>query len=153
MPRPSRRKVVAGLSAAPLATQGDVAKAALADPVLVLCAHYNDLLRRNDVLLRAWSDHEAWLADNRDWFKLSKAAQDAAPEAGLLDSIDNELDACMGERIRVLRRLRAIPARTIAGAAAKLGIVAEFIEPGDYPAAHRVLLSAIADLRAIGRHG
>lgn len=153
MPRPSRRKVVAGLSAAPIAAQGDFAKAALADPVLVLCAHYNDLLRRHDALLRAWGDHEAWLGANRDWYKLSKTAQDAVPEAGLLDSIDNELDACMGERVRVLRRLRAISARTIAGAIAKLGIVAEFIEPGDYPAAHRVLLSAIADLRVIGRNG
>lgn len=99
----------------------------------------------------AWGDHEAWLGDNRNWFKLSDAEQRDVPEGRLLDSIDNELDASMGECVRVMRRLRAIPARTITGAAAKLSIVAEFIEPGDYPAAHRVLLSAIADLRALSR--
>lgn len=153
MARASRRNVIAAISAAPLMAQGDFAKAALADPVLVLCAHYGDLVRRREALMGAWSDHEAWLADNRDWFTLSRAQQRAVTEGRLLDSIDNELDDCMGECVRVMRRLRAVPARTIAGAVAKLSIVAEFIEPGDYPAAHRVLLSAIADLNGIERKG
>ncbi len=142
MARASRRNVIAAIGAAPLMAQGDFAKAALADPVLVLCAHYGDLLRRREALMCAWGDHEAWLADNRNWFKLSDAERRDVPEGRLLASIDNELDASMGECVRVLRRLRAIPA---------LSIVAEFIEPGDYPAAHRVLLSAIADLRALRR--
>lgn len=149
MPRLSRRKVVAALSSAPLLAQGDFAKAAQADPVLVLCAHYGDLLRRREALMRAWGDHEAWLADNRDWFKLDKAGQRAVPEGGLLDALDDEYDRCVGEGVRVMRRLRSVPARTLAGAAAKLSVVAEFIEPDDYPAAHRVLVSAIADLRAM----
>lgn len=153
MARTSRRNVIAAIGAAPLMAQGDFAKAALADPVLVLCAHYGDLLRRRETLIGAWSDHEAWLADNRDWFKLSRANQRAIPEGRLLDAIDDELDACMGQCVRVMRRLRAVPARTIPGAVAKLSIVAEFIEPGDYPAAHRVLLSAIADLNGIERNG
>lgn len=153
MARASRRKVIAAIGAAPLLAQGDFAKAALADPVLVLCNHYADLLRRREALMCAWGDHEAWLATNRNWFNLSDAEQRDVPEGRLLVSIDNELDASMGECVRVLRRLRAIPARTIAGAVAKLSIVAEFIEPGDYPAAHRVLLSAVADLRAIERKG
>lgn len=67
--RASRRNVLAAIGAAPLIAQGDFAKAALADPVLVLCAHYGDLLRRRETLMCAWGDHEAWLADNRDWFK------------------------------------------------------------------------------------
>lgn len=149
MPRLSRRKVVAALSSAPLLAQGDFAKAAQTDPVLVLCAHYGDLLRRRDALMRAWGDHEAWLADHRNWFDLSKAEQRALPEGALLNALDDEYDRCVGEGVRVMRRLRSIRARTIAGAAAKLSVVAEFIEPGDYPAAHRVLVSAIADLRAM----
>lgn len=132
--------------------QGDFAKAALADPVLVLCAHYGNLWRRREALIRAWGDHEAWLADNRDWFTLSRKEQRSVPEGRLLDAIDDELDACMGQCVRVMRRLRAVPARTLAGAVAKLSIVAEFIEPGDCPAAHRVLLSAIADLNGIERN-
>lgn len=150
MARASRRNVIAAIGAAPLMAQADFAKAALADPVLVLCAN---LLRRREALMGAWSDHEAWLADNRDWFTLSRAQQRAVTEGRLLDSIDNELDDCMGECVRVMRRLRAVPARTIAGAIAKLSIVAEFIEPGDYPAGHHVLLSAIADLNGIKRNG
>lgn len=151
MPRLSRRKLVAALSSAPLLAQGDFAKAALADPVLVLCAHYGDLLRRRDAIMRAWGDHEAWLADNRNWFKLSKAEQRAVAEGQMLDALDDEFNRCVGEGVRVMRRLRSVPARTIAGAAAKLSVVAEFIEPDDYPAAHRVLLSAIADLWAMNK--
>lgn len=149
MPRLSRRKVVAVLSSAPLLAQGDFAKAALADPALVLCAHYGDLLRRREALMRAWGDHEAWLADNYDWFKLSKAEQRAVPEGRRLDALDEEFDRCVGKGVRMMRRLRAVRARTIVGAAAKLSVVAEFIEPDDYPAAHRVLVSTIADLRAM----
>lgn len=151
MPRLSRRKLVAALSSAPLLAQGDFAKAALADPVLVLCAHYGDLLRRREALMRAWGDHEAWLAANRNWFTLSKAEQRAVPEGQMLDALDDEFNRCVGEGARVMRRLRSVPARTIAGAAAKLSVVAEFIEPDDYPAAHRVLLSAIADLWAMNK--
>lgn len=153
MARASRRNVIAAIGAAPLLVPGDFAKAALADPVLVLCAHYDDLLRRREALMGAWSDHEAWLADNRDWFTLSRADQRAIPEGRLLDAIDDELDACMSRCVRVMRRLRAVPARTIPGAVAKLSIVAEFIEPGDYPSAHCVLLSAITDLKGIERNG
>lgn len=151
MPRLSRRKLVAALSSAPLLAQGDFAKAALADPVLVLCAHYGDLLRRREALMRAWGDHEAWLAANRNWFTLSKAEQRALPEGRMLDALDEEFNRCVGDGARVMRRLRSVSAHTIAGAAAKLSVVAEFIEPDDYPAAHRVLLSAIADLWAMNK--
>lgn len=58
--RASRRNVIAAIGAAPLMAQGDFAKAALADPVLVLCAHP---LRRREALMGAWSDHE--LTDSR----------------------------------------------------------------------------------------
>ena len=54
---------------------------------------------------------------------------------------------------RVLRRLRNVPAATVEGAIAKLRIAAEAIEPDDYPSAHRVLLSAVADLRALQSRG
>ncbi len=80
MPRLSRRNVVATLTSAPLLAQGDFFRAALADPVLVLCAHYGDLLRRRDAIVRAAGDHEEWLVDNRNWFNLSKAERRAVPE-------------------------------------------------------------------------
>ncbi len=60
MARGSRRNVIAAIGAAPIMAQADFAKAALADPVLVLCAH---LLRRREALMGAWSDHE--LTDSR----------------------------------------------------------------------------------------
>lgn len=153
MARLSRRKVVAALGSAPLLANGKFTAAAAADPVLVLCAHYAELARRQDYLLRQWGDREAWLGDNRNWFSLSKAEQRALPEAQLLYTIDEEYDRCVRAGIRIVRRLRAIPATTVDGAAAKLGVVAEVIDPEDYPAAHRVLLSTIEDLRAIGRKG
>lgn len=153
MARLSRRKVVAALGSAHLLTDGKSTAAAAADPVLVLCAHYGELARRQELLLRQWGDREAWLGDNRDWFKLSKSEQRALPEAQLLYAIDEEYDRCVRAAVRIVRRLRAVPALTVNGAAAKLSVVAEVIDPEDYPGAHRVLLSAIEDLRVIGRKG
>lgn len=151
MARLSRRKVVAALGSAPLLTDGKFTAAAAADPVLVLCAQHGELARRQEQLMRRWGDREAWLGDNRDWFSLSNAEQRALPEAQLLYAIDEEYDRCVRAGVRIVRRLRALPALTVDGAAAKLSVVAEVVDPEDYPGAHRVLLSTIEDLRAIGR--
>ncbi len=151
MARLSRRKVVAALGSVPLLADGKSTSAAAADPVLVLCAHYGELARRQEVLLRQWGDREAWLGDNRDWFSLSKTEQRTLPEAQLLHAIDAEYERCVRAGVRIVRRLRALPALTVDGAAAKLCVVAEVIDQEDYPGAHRVLLSMIEDLRTIGR--
>lgn len=153
MARLSRREVVAALGSVPLLTDGQFTAVDAADPVLVLCAHYGELVRRQERLMRQWGDREAWLGDHLDWFSLSKAEQRALPEAQLLYAIDEEYDRCVRAGVRVVRRLRTVPALTVDGAAAKLSVVAEVIDPEDYPGAHRVLLSAIADLRSIGRKG
>ncbi|MBX3427945.1 MAG: hypothetical protein KF779_00025 [Hyphomonadaceae bacterium] len=153
MARLSRRKLVAGMSAAPWISEPKLARAAATDPVLVLCGHYADLIRHGEALLRRWSDREAWLGKHRDWFGLSDDEQKRLPEAQVLYAIDAEYERCTRECVRVLRRLRNVPAVTVAGAIAKLSIAAEAIEPDDYPSAHRVLLSAIADLRALQRRG
>lgn len=153
MARLSRRKIVAALGSAPLLANSKFAAAVAADPVLLLCAHYGELARHQEQLMRQWGDREAWLGDNRDWFRLSKDAQRALPEAQLLYAIDEEYDRCVRAGVRIVRRLRAVPALTVEGAAAKLGVVSEVIDPEDYPGAHRVLLSTIEDLHAIGRKG
>jgi hypothetical protein len=153
MARLSRRKLVAGMSAAPWLTDVELARAAAADPVLVLCGHYADLMRHGEMLLRRWSDHEAWLGKHRDWFRLSDDEQKQLPEAQLLYAIDAEYEQCTRECARVLRRLRSVPAVTVEGAIAKLSIATEAIEPDDYPSAHRVLLSAITDLRTLQPRG
>lgn len=148
MARLSRRKLVAGMSAAPWLSELKLTRAAAADPVLVLCGHYADLIRHGEALLRRWSDREAWLGKHRDWFSLSDGEQKLLPEAQALYAIDAEYERCTRECVRVLRRLRNVPALTVESAIAKLSIAAEAIEPHDYPSAHRVL-SAIADLRAL----
>ena len=153
MARLSRREIVAALGSAPLLADGAVAKAAESDPVVVLCAHFGDLIRRQECLMRRWGDHEAWLADNRNWFALSKADQKTVPEAALLQAIDEEYDRCVRAGARIVRRLRSVPATSAVSAAAKLSVVAEIVDPEDYPAAHRVLLAVISDLRAIRRDG
>ena len=153
MARLSRRKLVAGMSAAPWLSDVRLTRAMAGDPVLVLCGHYADLARHGDILLRRWSDREAWLGKHQDWFSLSDDEQKRLPEAQLLYAIDAEYERCTRECIRVMRRLRSVPAVTVEGAIAKLSIAAEAIEPDDYPSAHRVLLSAIADLRALQPRG
>ena len=153
MARLSRRKVVAALGSAPLLAHGKATADVAADRVLVLCAHYGELARRQELLLRQWGDREAWLGNNRNWFNLSKAEQRALPEAQLLYAIDEEYDRCVRAGVRIVRRMRDVPALTVDGAAAKLSVVAEVIDPEDYPGAHRILLSTIEDLRVLGRKG
>lgn len=153
MARLSRRKVVAALGSAPLLADGRFTTAVAADPVLLLCIHYGELARRQELLTRQWGDREAWLGHNRDWFNLSKAEQRALPEAQLLYAIDAEYERCVRAGVRIVRRLRGVPAFTVDGAAAKLSVVAEVIDPEDYPGAHRILLSTIEDLRVMGRKG
>jgi hypothetical protein len=133
MARLSRRKVIAALGLAPLLADGKFTSDAAADPVLVLCAHYGELARRQEHLMRQLGDREAWLGDNRDWFSLSKAEQRALPEAQLLYAIDEEYDRCVRAGVRIVRRLRGVPARTVDGAAAELSVVAEVIDPGGLP--------------------
>lgn len=88
-----------------------------------------------------------------NWFALSKADQKTVPEAALLQAIDEEYDRCVRAGARIVRRLRSVPATSAVSAAAKLSVVAEIVDPEDYPAAYRVLLAAISDLRAIRRDG
>ena len=66
---------------------------------------------------------------------------------------DAEYERCVRAGVRIVRRLRDVPALTVGGAAAKLSVVAEVIDPEDYPGAHRVLLSVIEDVRVMGRKG
>lgn len=147
MARLSRRKLVAGMGAASLLGDAKLPPAVEADPVLVLCAHYGDLVRRSADLLKRWSDYEGWLGQHRNYYKLSKAEARRLPEAQLLFELDDEYWRCQREGVRVLRRLRQVPALTLAGAIAKLCVVAEDIDPEELPSAHRVLLSTISDLR------
>lgn len=153
MARLSRRKLVAGMGGAPLLADAKLAPAVKADPVLLLCAHYGDLVRRSAALMRRWSDYEGWLGKHRNYYGLSKEEARRLPEARLLFELDDEYWRCQREGVRVLRRLRQVPARTLAGAIAKLCVVAEDIDPDELPSAHRVLLSAISDLRALERKG
>ncbi|MEJ0022896.1 MAG: hypothetical protein WDN76_05235 [Alphaproteobacteria bacterium] len=147
MSSPSRRKVITGISLAPL-IGSTTATTASADPALVLCDHYVELQQCQEKLLLRWSDVEAWL-ENRDWFKLSPEAQRRLPEGKVLRAIDDEIEQIAGHSARVVRKLRACPARTLVGAIAKLNVVADVIDPDDYPDAHDVLLSAVEDIRAL----
>lgn len=153
MARLSRREIVAALGSAPLLPDSASPQAARSDQVLALCERYGDLIRRQEWLMRRWGDHEAWLADNRNWFALSKTDQKAVPESALLQAIDEDYDLCAHESARIVRRLRSIPATSLGDAVAKLGVVAEVIDPEDYPDAHRVLLTVISDLSAIRSNG
>lgn len=149
MARLSRRTLVASMGATPLLNGAPLPPAVAADPVLLLCGQYADLTRRGDMLLLRWSDYEGWLGKNRNYYRLSDEEAKKLPEAQLLFAIDEEYHRCLVECTRLMRRIRSIPAVTIAGAIAKLSIAAEAIDPDDFPSGHRVLVSAISDLRTM----
>ena len=136
------------MSAVPWLSNVELTQAAAADPVLVLCGHYADLVRHGEMLLRRWSDREAWLGKHRDWFRLSDDEQKRLPEAQLLYAIDADYERCTRESVRVLRRLRSVPAVTIDGAIAQLVLN----RPGKRNALDRAMWVAIPNLVAEVEH-
>lgn len=145
----SGRRLVSGMGAVPFVPATTAPNAIEADPVLFLCKRYGELSRQGDELLHQWSDCEDWLVKHRGWLGLGPEEQRALPEARALDALDAEYNQMTRTQAALLRRLRRIEARTLAGVVGKLRIVAEAIEPEDYPSEHRLLQSAIADLRVL----
>lgn len=155
----SRRKLIAGVAAAPLlaaarqpiANNLATALPSMDDAALPLATHCLSLHREHERLLRRWGDEEAWLAEKHGFLRLAKAQRHALPEACEFYRIQNRLAHLEKERPRTMRVLRKTPATSLEGVIAKLRAAAAAIQPDEFPSAHHVLTSAIADLRALAR--
>jgi hypothetical protein len=105
-----------------------------------------------DRLSRKWGRLEHWLAQHRDWYSLTEAAQRDVPEAQALYAIDEKLERLTEKHERSLSRVLSLTASTTEGVLAKLAVAVALIPKEDFPEARQLVTGALADLAAlIGR--
>lgn len=158
-PRLSRRHLIAGAAVTPLigvakpASQPHVGSVPgitpLIDPVVEMARECLALHRESERLHRRYGDVEAVLFDKRRRLKLSKAEQNAQPEARKLQDISDRLDFLWKDRPRKMRRLRNTRATSLEGVIGKLKCVAGGMEPDEFPSAFKLLQATIRDLEAL----
>lgn len=151
VPTLSRRRIISAIGAVPLAPDA-IASAPLEsipedDPALLASTRWLDLFQREAALARRWAREEDRLIQLHDWFSLSVEDQLELPEAGPLHKIDASLEAISKQRTAYLEELRRATSTSVAGAIAKLRVVALLIAPLDSDA-HHVLCDAIDELAA-----
>jgi hypothetical protein len=120
-----------------------------ADAIVELCNNYLALEERREQLLVLSGDVEAALADNYNWFSLTRVQRRAVSEAKALYDIDDELEQIGETTSKLIQKLGRMRAQNVFAAIAKLEVVAREIESDDYPPAHAVLRGAISDLRRL----
>jgi transposase len=155
LPELSRRAVLGGASATPLANGlGNAAKAAVAtaapvDPTIAICQRWLEIEVERGHLQIAWGRHESWLARERNWFGLSQAEREALPEASKLRELDERMEALSDEGWALLDQLPSTPATSVAAVIANLTIAGTILGPEDYPTVHQLVVRAVDDLVAL----
>jgi hypothetical protein len=155
LPQLSRRAVLGGASATPLASGlGDVAKAAVAtaapvDPTIVLCQRWLEIEIERGHLQTAWNRHETWLIRERNWAHLSETEREALPEARRLDELDEQMKTLYDEEEALLDQLPSSPATSLAVVIANLTIAGTILAPEDHPTVHGLIVRAVDDLVAL----
>lgn len=143
----SRRTVLvapAGMAAAVKAGAPEVA-----DDAARLCRLWLANSRQTERLLLRWGDIEGDLIKRRGWCSLSEAEQKTSPLGAPLRAIDLRLDSLFDERELIARRIPLATATSPNGVFGKLDVVRQELHVQDFPFAHRLLTSAVRDLRSL----
>lgn|GEM_PF-1393361 len=151
-PKPLSRRTVVVTAAATL-TPG--AGKSAAGPVLAtssvaeIGAQWRVARQAESALAVRWSDLETWLIDNVGWADLTDDEQKALPEALELHAIDAQLQQLDADRRQCQVALIRLPAASRDDLLVKLQIVADLLNPADHALAHRLLATAIEDLKPL----
>src|SRR5581483_7513144 len=105
--------------------------------------------RETERLLLRWGDIEGDLIKRWGWCSLSEADQKTSPLGAPLRAIDLRLDSLFDEREAVAHRLPLVTATSRNGVLGKLDVVRQELHIEDFPMAHRLLTSAVRDLRSL----
>ena len=97
------------------------------DPLAVRCAEWLAIDFESDRLSRRWAALEAWLAEERRWFRLSEAERRRLPEAAEMFEIEERLDRLSEELEQRLESLTRLKATDLHGAASKLVVAARVL--------------------------
>ena len=149
---PSRRALIASLSAAPLIGEAS-AMCARIDPGIDTCHRWLAVDAEQRRLQLEWGTLEGWLITHRSWYKLAPAEQAEIPEGMRLAEIDARLDVLEVEGHALLKAMRPKPAKSVEAVIANLSVAARLIFVEDHPQAHGLITRAARDLAALSSGG
>jgi hypothetical protein len=154
LPKLTRRAVIAGTSAATLAS-GKVAGAAppRPDEGAKLCTQWLHLDAKIRRLQDRWRKLEHWLVQNHRWLQLSEAEQQALPWSKELQDIDSCLDVLFEKRDALLESVPAAGSANLGAIITKLAVVERLIWSDDHPEAHALIAGSVQDLVALSHKG
>lgn len=144
---PSRRALLASLSAAPLISDASAARARI-DPGIDTCHRWLDVDAEQRRLQLEWGTLEGWLMTKHNWYQLTPDQQAAIPEGARLAEIDARLDVLEVEGHALLKSMRPKPAKSVEAVIANLSVAARLIFVEDHPEAHGLITRAVRDLAA-----
>ncbi|WP_194247829.1 hypothetical protein [Caulobacter sp. RHG1] len=143
----SRRSILAGVTAAPLAPSPDQVPAS-ADRSIEVSKRWLAVDAEQRRLQLEWGTLEGWLITHRSWYKLTPAQQSEIPEGARLPEIDARLDVLEVEGHALLKDMRPKPAKSVEAVIANLSVAARLIFVEDHPEAHGLITRAVRDLAA-----
>lgn len=138
MAKLSRRKLIAGAAAAPLAgtvneTTRPAAKRAKADPVVKHVAAWMAERDHHDAMALEWSDLESKLArKTRGKMELGRATRSSAPEARAMRFLDRRIKASWKRLERAAARIVMMRPTSAQGAFAKIRLAVRIQGPYDW---------------------
>lgn len=139
----SRRSMLAGVTAAPLAPSPG-----FPDRSIEVCRRWLTIDAEQRRLQLEWGTLEGWLITHRSWYKLTPAQQTEIPEGARLSEIDARLDVLEVEGHALLKAMRPKPAKSVEAVIANLSVAARLIFVEDHPEAHGLITRAVRDLAA-----
>ncbi|HZZ31006.1 MAG TPA: hypothetical protein VFE10_03350 [Phenylobacterium sp.] len=148
---PLSRRTVLAAPAGFAAGAAGASQPQCADDAERLCRLWLAAERERDRLLLRWGDIEGDLIKRCHWCSLSEAEQETSPLGAPLRAIDKRLDVLFDEREAIARRLPLVTATSPGGVFLKLDVVRRELQGEDFPMIHRLLTSAVRDLRSLWR--
>jgi len=145
---PSRRALIASLSAAPLIGDASAMHARI-DPSIDTCHRWLAIDAEQRRLQLEWGRLEGRLMTKHDWYKLSPEQQAEIPQGARLAEIDARLDVLEVEGHALLKAMRPKPAKSVEAVIANLSVAARLIFVEDHPEAHGLITRAARDLAAL----
>lgn len=149
--QPLSRRTVLAAPAGFAAGGAGASQPPCADDAERLCRLWLANSRETERLLLRWGDIEGDLIKRCRWGSLPEAEQETSPLGAPLRAIDMRLDVLFDEREAIARRLPLVTATSPDGVFLKLDVVRRELHLEDFPMIHRLLTSAVRDLRSLWR--
>jgi hypothetical protein len=96
-----------------------------------------------EYLRERYGDLEDQVSRRPHWFKLSRGARRALPEAAEFNAVEQRLDMLSVTRESRFAEIATLASKNMADAIGKVAVASRYVDPDADPAAHALLISTI----------